>query len=119
VNNFNRRELRVIVSATFPFEEKPARIRAFLDGVCAEATETLGEHLITDKAGNYLEPPQVIGVTDITKDERGGVYTIIAKTFPASLWHAERTIREIIWRRSLDEGIRLAYPRRVESQWPE
>lgn len=116
VNNFNRRELRVIVSATFPFEENPARIREFLQGVCAEATETLGEHLITDEAGTYLEPPQIIGVTDINEDERGGAYTIIAKTFPASLWHAERTIREIIWRRSLDEGVPLAYPQRIQKK---
>ncbi len=118
VNNYNRRELRVIIRAAFPFEESPARIRDFLNAVCAEATEILGEeHLMKDETGHIVEPPQIYGVTDISGDERGGVFTIIAKTYPDSLWVAERCIRELIWQRAPEHGIRLAYPRHwIESE---
>lgn len=115
VNNYNREELRVIVTATFPFQENPARIRELLEAVCAEATAILEEeHLMKDEAGRMVEPPQIYGVTDIAADQRGGVFTIIAKTYPASLWVAERCIRELIWKRAPEHGIRLAYPQRLD-----
>lgn len=120
VNNYNREELRVIVTATFPFQENPARIRELLEAVCAESTQILGaEHLMRDEAGEIVEPPQIYGVTDIATDQRGGVFTIIAKTYPASLWTAERCIRELIWQRAPEYGIRLAYPQRLDMPQPE
>jgi len=112
VRNYNREELRAIVSATFPFQENPSNIRRLLEEVCRELEENYGEHLLKDSRGQYVEPPQVYGVSDINND-RGGTFIITAKTLPASLWTVEKVLREIIWRKCNENNVPLAYPRRV------
>lgn len=113
VRNYNRRELRAIVSATFPYEEDPVEIRRLLEEVCRQVERDFHEDFLKDAEGNMIEPPQVLGVTDIDKNDKGGSFTIIAKTYPASLWKIERAIREYIWQNSYRRGIKIAYPRRV------
>ncbi|MDI6905897.1 MAG: mechanosensitive ion channel family protein [Thermoanaerobacterales bacterium] len=113
VRNYNRRELRAIVAATFPFEEDPRRVHELLDEVCAVIRERHADGLLRDENGEFVEPPQVYGVTDISRDERGGEFTIIAKTTPEAYWAVQRAIREEIWVRARERGIALAYPRRV------
>jgi len=113
VRNYNRRELRAIVSATFPFEEDPRRVRALLEEVCAAVREKHADHLLRREDGEFIEPPQVYGVTDIRRDERGGEFTVTAKTTPEGYWAVQRAIREEIWARARERGIVLAYPRRV------
>lgn len=113
VRNYNREELRAIVSATFPYEENPKRVRSLLEEVCREFEQNYGEHLLKDQQGRYVEPPQVYGVSDIDNNDRGGTFIIIAKTLPASLWTVEKVIRELIWQKCYEKGVKLAYPRRI------
>lgn len=113
IRNYNRRELRAIIHVTFPFEEDPVRVRRFLEDICKEATERFQDHLLRGEDGHLLEPPQVYGVTDVNDNGRGGEFTIMAKTKPESLWTVEKGIRELIWERSLQRGLTLAYPRYV------
>lgn len=113
VRNFNRRELRAVVRATFPFEEDPRRVRGLLEEVCATVREQYADGLLRGENGEFIEPPQVYGVTDISGDERGGEFTVIAKTTPEAYWAVQRAIREEIWARARERGITLAYPRRV------
>lgn len=118
VRNYNREELRAIVTATFPFEEDPRRIREVLEQVCREVEREYYDDFLQGKDG-LVEPPQIYGVTDIDKSEKGAQFTIIAKTKPASLWKIERVLRERIWQACQEKGIRLAYPRRVYEGWHE
>ncbi|MBO8129030.1 MAG: mechanosensitive ion channel family protein [Peptococcaceae bacterium] len=113
VRNYNRRDMRAIVSATFPFEEDPREIRKLLQDVCDEMVDKYRYLWLEDIHGNLVEPPQIYGVTDINTNERGGTFTVIGKTKPSTYWEAERKLRETIWLRSRERGIRLAYPRRV------
>lgn len=113
VRNYNRKEMRAIVSATFPYHESPQKIRALLQEVCQEIEAKHSEQLLKDNKGEYVEPPQILGVTDINDNQRGGTYTIIAKTLPPYLWTVERSIRETIWQKCHEKGVELAYPRRV------
>jgi small conductance mechanosensitive channel len=112
VRNYNREELRAVVTATFPFEEDPSRIRKVLEQVCREVEEEYHQELIQGPDGP-VEPPQIYGVTDIDKSDKGGQFTITALTKPGSLWTVEKALREKIWQACRDNGIRLAYPTRV------
>lgn len=113
VRNYNREELRAIVSATFPFEENPSNIRHLLEEVCQELKDNYGEHLLKNSNDEYIEPPQVYGVSDINNNDRGGTFIITAKTLPSSLWTVEKVLKEIIWRKCHEKNVQLAYPRRV------
>ncbi|MBE0467582.1 MAG: mechanosensitive ion channel family protein [Candidatus Desulforudis sp.] len=118
ISNYNRRELRALVTVTFPFEEDPVEVRRLLDDVCTEFTADHPDYLRVDESGAFIEPPQILGVTDIDQNARGGQYTIIALTEPPYLWTTERTLREMIWTRARERGIRLAYPHRVIERQP-
>ncbi|MGB9662015.1 MAG: mechanosensitive ion channel family protein [Moorellaceae bacterium] len=118
VRNYNRGELRAIITATFPFEEDPRRIRVVLEQVCREVQEAYYDDFLKGEEG-LVEPLQIYGVTDIDKSEKGAQFTIIGKTKPASLWKIERILRERIWQVCQEQGIRLAYPRRVYEGWTE
>lgn len=113
VRNFNRQQLRAIVTATFPFEEDPVQVRAALEEVCRDIVEQHREYFLAGATGELLEPPQVYGVTDIDKNDKGAQVTIIALTKPQFLWTVEKMLREMIWHKCNAYGIRLAYPRRV------
>ncbi|CEP68390.1 Mechanosensitive ion channel MscS [Moorella glycerini] len=112
VRNYNREELRAIVTATFPFEEDPRKIREVLEQACREVEKEYYQEFIQGPEGP-VEPPQIYGVTDIDKSDKGGQFTITALTKPGSLWTVERALREKIWQACRDNGIRLAYPTRV------
>ncbi|MGC7847088.1 mechanosensitive ion channel family protein [Desulforudis sp. 1088] len=118
VRNFNREELRVIVSVTFPFEEDPLRIREALEEVSRTIGARYNEDLLRDEGGNALEPPHVLGVTDIDENGRGGQYTIVARVKPRKYWEIQRAIREEIWLEARERGIRLAYPRFTVDEYP-
>lgn len=114
VRNYNRGELRAIVTVTFPFEEDPRRIRAVLEQVCREVEMEYYDKFIPGPSGHSLaEPPQIYGVTDIDKTDKGGQYTITARTRTDALWTIERALREKIWQACRDNGLRIAYPTRV------
>lgn len=113
VRNFNRNEMRAVIGATFPFEEDPLRVRQLLEEVCLVIRERFADSLLRDERGQFEEPPQILGVTDIRGDERGGEFTIIAKTTPEGYWSVQRGIREEIWARARGQGITLAYPRLI------
>ncbi|TDA65739.1 MAG: mechanosensitive ion channel family protein [Clostridia bacterium] len=113
VRNFNRQQLRAIVTATFPFDEDPVRVRATLEEVCRDMVEQHRDYFLADASGALIEPPQIYGVTDIDKNDKGAQVTIIALTKPQSLWTVEKVLREMVWQKCNAHGIRLAYPRRV------
>jgi len=114
IRNYNRDELRAIVTATFPFEEDPRRIRAVLEQACREVEQEYYQAFIPGPGGQGLaEAPHIYGVSDIDKSDKGGQFTVIARTWPGSLWEVERALREKIWQDCKDNGIRLAYPTRV------
>lgn len=114
IRNYNRDELRAIVTATFPFEEDPRRIRAVLEQACREVEREYYQAFIPDPSGQGLaEPPHIYGVSDIDKSDKGGQFTVTARTWPGSLWEVEKALREKIWQACKDNGIRLAYPTRV------
>lgn len=113
IRNFNRERLRAIVTATFPFDEDPVQVRAALEEVCRDMGEQYSEYFLADASGKLIEPPQVYGVTDIDKNDKGAQMTIIALTKPEFLWTVEKMLREMIWKKCNAYGIRLAYPRRV------
>lgn len=113
VRNYNRQELRAIVTATFPFDEDPTVIRQMLEEVCAQIERDYRDEFLADSNGNLIEPPQVYGVTDINENDKGGTFTIIGKTKPGSIWLVEKMMREYIWMHSCQRGIKIAYPRRI------
>ncbi|MDN5343977.1 MAG: moderate conductance mechanosensitive channel [Clostridia bacterium] len=117
VRNYNREELRAIVTATFPFEEDPRKIRRVLEQVCREVQAEYARELIQGAEGP-VEPPSIYGVTDIDKTDKGGQFTITALAQPGSLWTIEKALREKIWQACRDNGIRLAYPTRVYVNTP-
>lgn len=112
IRNYNRQELRATVTATFPFDEDPARIRRLLEQVCEQITSEYADDLLRDSSGEFTEPPHILGVTDILSDERGGRFAITAKTKPGSVWKVERAMRELIWIKAREQGVKLAYPYR-------
>ncbi|HHV78482.1 MAG TPA: mechanosensitive ion channel [Firmicutes bacterium] len=115
VRNWNRQELRATVTAAFPFDCDPAQIRALLEQVCEQITSQYPDDLLKDAAGQFVEPPHILGVTDILIDERGGRFAITARTKPDSVWKVERAMRELIWAKAREQHIALAYPyRKVE-----
>lgn len=113
IRNYNREELRAIVSATFPYEENPEQIRILLEEVCQELQADYADHLLKDPNGQLVEEPQVYGVSDINNNDRGGTFILTAKTLPASLWTIEKVTKEMIWRKCNENNVQLAYPRRV------
>ncbi|MTI80238.1 MAG: mechanosensitive ion channel family protein [Firmicutes bacterium] len=116
VRNYNREELRAIVTVTFPYDEDPVKIRELLEDVCHQIEHDFRDQFLQDRQGNLIEPPQVYGVSDIDQNEKGGQFTIIAKTKPEALWTVEKMLKEYIWRNSYEKGIKIAYPRRIFQQ---
>ncbi|MGB9868149.1 MAG: mechanosensitive ion channel family protein [Bacillota bacterium] len=112
IRNYNRQELRATVTATFPFDEDPARIRQLLEYVCEQTAVQYADDLLRRPSGEFVEAPHILGVTDILSDERGGRFAITAKTKPGSVWKVERAMRELIWIKAREQGIKLAYPYR-------
>ncbi|MEG6616547.1 mechanosensitive ion channel family protein [Peptococcaceae bacterium 1198_IL3148] len=119
VRNYNRKELRAIVTVTFPFEEDPVRLRRMLEDVCKQVQGDFHEHMLLDSEGNIKEPLQVYGVSDIDNNDKGGTFTIIGQTKPSSVWTIEKMLKEYIWRNSYQQGIKIAYPRRVYQEATE
>lgn len=113
VRNYNRQELRAIVSVTFPYEEDPVKIRRLLEEVCVRVQHDFHDEFLLDSQDNLIEPPQIYGVTDIDNNDKGGKFTIIAKTKPASIWTVEKMLREYIWQDCHRQNIDIAYPRRI------
>jgi small conductance mechanosensitive channel len=113
VRNYNRKELRAIVTATFPFEEDPTKIRRMLEDVCAQVQADFKEHMLTDSEGHIEEPLQIYGVSDIDKNDKGATFTVIGKTKPDSVFTIEKMLKEYIWRNCYQQKIKIAYPRRV------
>lgn len=112
IRNYNREELRAIVTATFPFSEDPKTVREVLTEACRQVRDAYREHFLTDAAGNLIEEPQVYGVTSLDATDRGAQLTVIAKTKPGSLWTVEKALREAIWEKCRERGVELAYPHR-------
>ena len=113
VRNYNRKEMRAIVTVTFPYEENPDKVRKLLDEACEAVKQDYYDEFIVDQNENLEEPPQVYGVTDIDNNGKGVQFTIITKTKPASIWTVKKMIREYIWRACHEHGVEIAYPRTV------
>ncbi len=116
ISNYSRDKLRAIVTATFPFELDPKEARKLLDDVCEEFIARHSQYLLVYENGAAVEPPQVLGVTDIDQNQRGAQFTIITLTLPEYIWRVERIIREMIWTKAQERGIRLSYPRYIIEQ---
>ncbi|TYO96853.1 mechanosensitive ion channel family protein [Desulfallas thermosapovorans] len=110
VRNYNRGHLRTVVSVAVPFEENLQRVFGTLERVCRHITGEHADKLIKQENGSFVEPPQIYGITDINKDERGVVFTVIAVVEPAYYWFLEREFRRVILEYFQDAGIALAYP---------
>lgn len=103
VTNYNRDQMRAIVTITVPFESDLDLVNKALE----EITDSIGK-----KHAPYLiEPPQVMGVTNI--DQTGVQYTITALSEPGQQWSLEREIRKEAVLTLHRYGIMIAYPRSV------
>lgn len=110
VRNYNRGHLRTVVSVAVPFEENLQRVFGTLERVCRHITDEHADKLIKQGNGSFIEPPQIYGITDINKDERGVVFTVIAVVEPAYYWLLEREFRRVILEYFQAAGITIAYP---------
>ncbi|MFA7468193.1 MAG: mechanosensitive ion channel family protein, partial [Desulfotomaculaceae bacterium] len=115
VSNYNRGDLRAVVSAVFPYEIEPDTVRDLLNKVCSEIGTEYRDHLLENAAGELVEPPQIFGVTDIEDNKRGGQFTVTALAKQESFRVVERAIRERIWKKSQEHGIAIAYPQQIIS----
>ncbi|WP_157872823.1 mechanosensitive ion channel family protein [Desulfoscipio gibsoniae] len=111
VKNYNRGHLRTVVSVSVPFEEDLQGVIRTLEKVCQNITSTHADKLIKQENGSFVEPPQIYGITDINKDERGVVFTLVAVVEPAHYWFLGREFRRVILEYFQAAGITLAYPR--------
>ena len=119
VRNYNRKEMRAIVTVTFPYEENPVEVRKLLEEVCEDVKNDFYDEFLLGRDGNLEEPPQIYGVTDIDHTNKGVQFTIIAKTKPESIWTVKKMMREYVWRACYKYGIEIAYPRTVYLQSEE
>ncbi len=110
VRNYNRGHLRTVVSVSVPFEVNLQRVFTTLEKVCQNITSIHADKLIRQQDGSFVESPQIYGITDINKDERGVVFTVIAVVDPAYYWFLEREFRRAILEYFQAAGITIAYP---------
>lgn len=103
VTNYNRNQMRPLVSVTVPYEADLRRAEEILESVCRD----IGHKFDSD----LIEKPSVYGVTSI---ENGGVqFTVMALSNPNQYWLIERTLRKEIVIAFEAKGIEIAYPHRV------
>jgi small-conductance mechanosensitive channel len=110
VKNYNRGHLRIVVAVAVPFEEDLHSVFNTLEDVCRNITGAHADKLIKLENGSFVEAPQVYGITDINKDERGVEFTLTAVVKPAHYWFLGREFRRLILEYFQAAGISLAYP---------
>jgi len=110
VKNYNRGHLRTVISVSVPFDENLQRVFSTLEKVCREMTGMHADKLVRLEDGSFVEAPQIYGITDINKDERGLKFTVTAVVDPAYYWLLEREFRRLILEYFQAEGITIAYP---------
>ncbi len=86
VTNYSRGEMRAIVEIPVSYDESPHRVLDALTEACRS---------VAAANKNIKEGPTVLGITSL--DQRGVVYTIVAKADPMQQWAVEREIRREIW----------------------
>lgn len=104
IRNYNREQLRAIVTAKFAYSEDPLVIRQVLQEVCNSIRESNADDLLRGADGNFVEAPRIYGVTGM---EAGAQYTITAQINPSSLWTVETAMREALLARCRERGISL------------
>ncbi|WP_460417833.1 mechanosensitive ion channel family protein [Planifilum fimeticola] len=103
VANYNRVQMRPLVSVTVPYESDAERVERILNEVCEEIGRRYAPHLV--------EKPSIYGVTDL--GESGVQYTLMALSHPDQYWLIERELRRAVVIAFQKHAIEIAYPRRV------
>lgn len=103
VANYNRVQMRPLVSVTVPYESDLEQVERILGEVCEEIGRRYAPHL--------LEKPTIYGVTDL--GESGVQYTLMALSHPEQYWMIERELRRAIVIAFRKHGIEISYPRRI------
>ncbi len=103
VANYNRVQMRPLVSVTVPYEIETERVEGILNQVCEDIGKRFAPYL--------LEKPSIYGVSDL--DESGVQYTLMALSHPEQYWLIEREMRKSVANAFRKHDIKIAYPRRI------
>lgn len=103
VANYNRVQMRPLVSVTVPYETDAELVEGILNEVCEEIGQRHAPHLI--------EKPSIYGVTDL--GESGVQYTLMALSHPDQYWLIEREMRKAVAVAFRKHNIEIGYPRRI------
>ncbi|WP_054950577.1 mechanosensitive ion channel family protein [Numidum massiliense] len=103
ITNYNREQMRPIVTVAVPFEADQEKVERVLEQTCRSVYDA--------HTPFFLEEPSIYGVTELATD--GVHYTIIALTVPEQFWFIERELRKTIIDKFQTAGIEISYPRRV------
>ena len=103
VTNYNREQMRPLVSVTVPYEEDQQKVEQSLNDICQSIAKQYEQYL--------LEEPSVYGITSL--DQNGVHYTVMAVSVPEQYWAIERAIRKAIIYTFQTQNIEISYPKRV------
>ena len=103
VTNYNRDQMRPLVSVTVPYEEDQHKVEQTLNDICQNLAKQYEAYL--------LEAPTVYGITAL--DQNGVHYTMMAVSVPEQYWAIERAMRKAIIYTFQAQNIEISYPKRV------
>jgi moderate conductance mechanosensitive channel len=103
VTNYNRDQMRPLVTVTVPYESDQNKVQETLEDVCQDIGQRFAPYLI--------EHPSVFGVTNIKFD--GVEYTIMALCTPEEYWLIEREMRKSVVHHFNERKLEFQYPRSI------
>lgn len=103
VTNYNRDQMRPLVTVTVPYEADQNKVQETLEDVCQDIGQRFAPYLI--------EHPSVFGVTNIKFD--GVEYTIMALCTPEEYWLIEREMRKSVVHHFNERKLEFQYPRSI------
>lgn len=116
--NYNREQMRPIVSFNIPYEYPSDEVANVIEKACKQINTIHADHLLKDQLGKVIEPIQLYGITDVENNALGAKYAIVGLVKDDSYWLMAKEIRKITLEFLNENGIHVAYPRRIYANDP-
>lgn len=95
-HNFNRGKMRAIIPFNVSHSTSPETIDQAIQRIADEFIATNSEFLLADEQGQWLEPPQIHGISDLGMHTTFAQYTLVALVKDEHYWPACTVLRKLL-----------------------
>ncbi|GAA4707776.1 mechanosensitive ion channel family protein [Brevibacillus fulvus] len=111
--NYNRERMRAVVHVNVPYEIDPADVEQAVQSVSIYMQQAHPEYFIRDENGEFLEPPQLYGITDVENNALGAKYTVTSLVSDQYYFTCSKELRSLLLKELKAAGVSISYPRMI------